>query len=406
MNTKTSIDKQRIQFILISSIVALSVLGDSILYGVLPSKPEDFNVLVWQIGILLGVNRFVRIITNEWAGRMVENTGLKKPLLMAIISGSIITASYALPLGFWFLLSARIVWGACWSIIRVVGFIAVINLSSEKNRGRLFGIHHAIISIGWGGGVLLGGFLIDLIGIKPTFLFFSILSASGIILLWGLNRSGIPFHLKPEKNSLHIENSYKFFKNQKILTVWIIALLVTLTGQMIYNITGRLVADRINIGIPISIGIASLTGIILGSRTVGTLIIGPISGSLSDRIGRHIIIVIGCLIQIICIVILSIFKYCILLTIVIPISFFTSSTARIGITTMAGDQAQKSRTAIYMSRYSTFIDLGNAAGSFIVFPIYSSLGFKGVTIIAVIILLSIVMSTIGIKSFHFESRIE
>lgn len=72
--------------------------------------------------------------------------------------------------------------GACWSIIRVVGFIAVINLSSEKNRGRLFGIHHAIISIGWGGGVLLGGLLIDLIGIKPTFLFFCVLSASGIIL--------------------------------------------------------------------------------------------------------------------------------------------------------------------------------------------------------------------------------
>ena len=394
MNIIKSTGKQHIQFILISSTAALSVLGDSILYGVLPSRPEDFNVLVWQIGILLGANRFVRIITNEWAGRMVEKAGFIKPLLMAIISGSIITASYALPLGFWFLLSARIVWGACWSIIRVVGFIAVIKLSSEKNRGKLFGIHHAIISIGWGGGVLLGGFLIDLIGIKSTFLFFSILSASGIILLWRLNRSGISFRFKPEKDCGQIENSYKFSKNQKILSVWIIALFVAVTGQMIYNITGRLVADRINVGIPISIGIASLTGIILGSRTVGTLIIGPISGSLSDRIGRHIIIAIGCLIQIICLIILSIFKYCILLTIVIPISFFAGATTRIGITSMAGDQAHRSRTAIYMSRFSTFIDLGNAAGSFIVFPIYSSFGFKGVTVIAVIILLIVVMSTI------------
>lgn len=233
-----------------------------------------------------------------------------------------------------------------------------------------------------------------MIDIKSTFLFFSILSASGIILLWQLNRSGISFRFKPEKDCGQIENSYKFSKNQKILSVWIIALFVAVTGQMIYNITGRLVADRINVGIPISIGIASLTGIILGSRTVGTLIIGPISGSLSDRIGRHIIIAIGCLIQIICLIILSIFKYCILLTIVIPISFFAGATTRIGITSMAGDQARRSRTAIYMSRFSTFIDLGNAAGSFIVFPIYSSFGFKGVTVIAVIILLIVAMSTI------------
>ena len=63
----------KIRFFLISTVVALSLLGDAMLYVVLPARPEDFNILIWQIGILLGANRFIRLITNELAGRVVDH---------------------------------------------------------------------------------------------------------------------------------------------------------------------------------------------------------------------------------------------------------------------------------------------------------------------------------------------
>ncbi|MBA7586997.1 hypothetical protein ES708_29005 [subsurface metagenome] len=97
---------------MVSAVVALSLLGDALLYAVLPAKPGQFGVLVWQVGVLLGINRFVRLITNELAGRLVQRRRSNRPLIWAVVTGSLITACYALPIGFWGLLVARISLGS------------------------------------------------------------------------------------------------------------------------------------------------------------------------------------------------------------------------------------------------------------------------------------------------------
>jgi len=158
--------EKKLRFFLISIIVALSLLGDALLYVVLPARSGDFNVLIWQIGILLGANRLIRLLTNELAGRMVDRLGSKKPLVAAVIIGASITISYALCRNFWCLLAARILWGGCWSILRVEGYLAALNLATDRNRGKIIAIYQAIIRSGAGGGVLIGGFLCDLAGIE------------------------------------------------------------------------------------------------------------------------------------------------------------------------------------------------------------------------------------------------
>ena len=37
---------RRTRFILVSAVVALSLLGDALLYALLPARPEEFGVLV------------------------------------------------------------------------------------------------------------------------------------------------------------------------------------------------------------------------------------------------------------------------------------------------------------------------------------------------------------------------
>ncbi|MEE9308181.1 MAG: MFS transporter, partial [Spirochaetia bacterium] len=128
----TSSDRRR--FIMVSAVVALSLLGDALLYAVLPANPGQFGVLVWQVGVLLGVNRLVRLITNELAGRLVQRRRSNRPLIWAVVTGSLITASYALPIGFWGLLVARIAWGTCWSLFRVEGYVSALILASDRNR--------------------------------------------------------------------------------------------------------------------------------------------------------------------------------------------------------------------------------------------------------------------------------
>jgi sulfite exporter TauE/SafE len=55
---------------LISTAVALALLGDQMLYTVLPVVHEAVGVPVTAVGLLLGANRLVRLVTNTFAGYM------------------------------------------------------------------------------------------------------------------------------------------------------------------------------------------------------------------------------------------------------------------------------------------------------------------------------------------------
>ena len=173
MNYKIERTSQ-VRFVLVSAVVAISLLGDALLYALLPAEPEAFGVRVWQIGVLLAANRFIRLVTNELAGRWIQKRTGNTPLLLALLAGSAITCSYALPLGFWWLLCARMLWGACWSVLRVEGYLSALEHASDRNRGRIFAVFHAVARLGQGGGLLIGGFLSDLIGIPWTFLLFGL----------------------------------------------------------------------------------------------------------------------------------------------------------------------------------------------------------------------------------------
>ena len=383
---KNSIEtKNRTRFFLVSAVVSLSLLGDSLLYAVLPARPEDFHVLVWQVGVLLGANRLVRLITNEVAGRIVHHSSSNKPLLLAVIIGSLTTASYTLPWGFWGLLIARMIWGACWSVLRVEGYLSVLDISTARNRGKLFALYQIIIRGGSGGGVLLGGFLCDLVGMRQTFLLYCVVSALGVPLVLGsppATPAGAAFQ-KKRTPKLSIERSHLF--------LWFCALGISLVDQMFSNLTGRIVADRIMPGFPFLFGVASLTGLLLSFKSIGSLIITPLAGALGDRFGRRRLLLILTLSQIPVIGTLAFTTHWLVTILVLVAQSMIVIAARLIVYSMAGDSAVSEARAIYMSRFSTFTDLGTAVGPILSFSLYASIGFAGVVVTAVAILALVVV---------------
>ena len=378
-----------IRFFLITTVVALSLLGDAMLYVVLPARPEDFSVLIWQIGILLGANRFIRLITNELAGRIADRFHSTIPLLLAVVIGALTTVSYALPWGFWGLLAARIIWGACWSVLRVEGYISALALSHAGNRGKIIALYQALTKIGSGGGALLGGLLSDLVGLRMTFIVFGTITLSGVIPVWKAspgNSAGIPPVPEPQQR-VPLQSSGAFGP----LLLWYCAFSLAITEQMIVNLTGRLVADRIISGVPFAIGIASLTGVLMSFRTLGTLFIGPVSGVVSDRIGREKLIVLTTLVQILAIVSLAAFHHSLIGILVLPIQFLASSASMVGIYALAGDKAPQQKRAIFMNRFVTFTDLGTALGPLITFPIYAYFGFHWIAGLTIIFLIGVIV---------------
>lgn len=368
----TNESEKRRRFVLTSVIVALSLLGDALLYALLPSRPEAFGLRVWQVGILLGANRLVRLVTNEMAGRLVRRSHSNQPLYWAVIAGSLITASYALPIGFWGLLAARLAWGACWSLFRVEGYLAALAISTNRTRGRIFAAYQAITRIGQGGGVLVGGLLADTIGITSTFFVFAVGTLSGILFLLKTPKR-ISSTQTPESDSQH---------GRQPFGLWGCALALTMTEQMVANLTGRLVADRVGPVLPLSLGVTSLTGLLLGFRSFGTLALGPLTGMIGDRFGRRRLLMILMVLQAICIGGIAFFRPWPLMITCLLLQFASGIGVHLLLYTLAGDLAPYRDGALHVSRFSTFLDLGTAIGPIVGFALYAGYGFLWVASLA------------------------
>lgn len=390
----------RIRFLLISIIVTLSLFGDALLYAVLPANPGNFHVLIWQIGILLGANRFIRLFTNEIAGRFLKKYGMKKPLFIAIVVGGLTTIGYTVPFGFWWLLLMRIIWGSCWSVLRAEGYINALALSKDHNRGKVIAIYQTITRVGSGGGVLVGGFLADIIGIPKTFIIYGIITLTGLIPFYIVTAgNGSPedkerVDIAEDRNggcgtkTAGIGNIKTFLKNNSLM--WYGAFAITMTEQMITNLTGRLVVDRILPGSMLAIGAASLTGVLLGFRTFSTLAVVPFMGFLSDKFARGKVLLYTLSIEILILALLSVSSNWLVICIILSAQFMTAVSARLGIYTLAGDRAavnsDKGEQALYMNRFVTFVDIGTSIGPIVAYSLYSTVGFNFVILLGISIL--------------------
>ena len=163
----------------VSLAVATSLLGDSALYTIIPIHAERLGIRLALVGVLLSANRFVRLISNSWAGRVHDRLHSTWPFVIALGVGACITAIYGLFLGFWIFFACRLLWGICWSFLRLEGYSSVITESPPESRGKLIGAYKSIITLGFMAGGTLGGILTDTIGYKRCMLYFAGFSLLG-----------------------------------------------------------------------------------------------------------------------------------------------------------------------------------------------------------------------------------
>ena len=96
---------------------ALSLMGDATMYTVLPTHTVDAGVVLGSVGIILGINRGVRLLTNGLAGLAYDRWPRRRLFITALFIGAISTMVYAATVGFWPLFFGRLLWGVAWSNI-------------------------------------------------------------------------------------------------------------------------------------------------------------------------------------------------------------------------------------------------------------------------------------------------
>ena len=78
-----------------ATATALSILGDQALYALLPLYFQEIGLLPIQVGELLSANRWVRLLTNHLAERLVDRFPVNLMLVLSLALGALLSLAYA-----------------------------------------------------------------------------------------------------------------------------------------------------------------------------------------------------------------------------------------------------------------------------------------------------------------------
>ncbi len=266
--------------VLASSATALSLLGDAMMYAVLPVYYTQLSLIPIHVGILLSANRWIRLLTNHFAGELCRSVRVDFLFGAALLLGAITTAAYGLVSSFTFLLLARVGWGVAWSVIRQAGLLTVGQSGDIQGVGGRTGIYYAISRMGALVGLFVGGIAHDAIGFSSTLLVFAAASVLAVPL-GTLSRHGLSVVDQTPSKDATIGGS---------MGVMVGGLIVGLVGTgLIFSTLGAVLKERIGHDVSVfgvTLGIASLTGAVLAARWVIEALGATGIGRLADRVGR------------------------------------------------------------------------------------------------------------------------
>ena len=330
------------------------------------------------MGVLLSANRFVRLLSNSWSGRIHDRSHTPWPFVIALVVGACLTAVYGLLWGFWIFLAARLLWGVCWSFLRLEGYASVITESPPSSRGKLMGVYKSIIGAGWMAGGFFGGVLTDTIGYRNCLLLFaclSLLAAFALFLEQWRGKSSQHRMAESEDTSptqTDAQTATDESRGDGSSGKWALYFMgfinILVGGGIISSTLGRLL--RIRFGETISfrrtsVGIASATGTLALIRHTASLLLAPVFGHLTDRVGRRSILMAGFAISSLALLGMITQRSFILISLVAVVGSISGTAVSVSLDASIVDMATQRRRGQTVSRYVTFTDLGSACGPLI-----------------------------------------
>ena len=167
-----------------SSILSLALVGDALIYAVLPVHAETFGIsLVW-VGVLLSANRFVRVFAYGRIARFGQRYGLRRLCIVALLAAIVSTALYGLATGAAALLFARILWGLAFAALLLVTLGYAVH--DRARVGSRLGWSRAIQHVGPILALVAGAWLTGFLGPRTVFVWLALLTATAMPLALSL----------------------------------------------------------------------------------------------------------------------------------------------------------------------------------------------------------------------------
>ena len=253
------------------SAAALSIvlMGDALIYVVLPVSAGAFGISIVWVGVLLSANRFVRIVSYGLIARATVASGVRLATIVACIVGAASTVMYWLFDGGWPLLVARLLWGLSFAALTLTTLAyAVVD---RHRAGTRVGLSRAIQQLGPVFALTAGAWIAGQLGPKSAFLLLGLASFLALPFALALPREGAqPRESRPGWLPKPGGLDWLFF-----------AVGFAVDGVFVMTIT-IILADLVSLEAAILGG-----GIVLSLRGVGEAVFAPIGGWLGDRLGTE-----------------------------------------------------------------------------------------------------------------------
>lgn len=366
---------------------AFSLMGDVTLYTVLPTRFADAGIALGMVGIILSINRLIRLITNNAMGWFFDRVPNRRAIFLGSLAlGVITTMMYATSTTLPPLLLARLLWGLAWSGIWIGGNALVLEMAPEAHRGHWVGLLQMWFFFGSATASFLGGALTDAVGYRGALWIGAGISAFGafVALLALIKRRDAP---RPVMLIARPRGSFLTSLRAISPAMW-----AAVTAQGVNRLAAAgivsgtlalIVQQTFGTGLHFGawqIGIASLSGVLLGSRTLISVVGAPFAGRMSDRIGkRWRLLVIALIVGAIGTALLPA-PHLIALIAGTVISALAYGGTQALSTALVGDLSDKQEYGKNLGIYNTSGDLGSAIGPLIAYALLPLTGLPALYI--------------------------
>jgi MFS transporter, DHA1 family, multidrug resistance protein len=256
-----------------SLALAFASFGDAFLYPFLPVNASVVGVPVMWVGILLSVNRFVRIFSNGIMLRFFAKYGLRRVMILAVCLAILSTGGYTISSTAWVWLVFRICWGISFSAMRLGALGYAL---SAPRQGFVLGISRSLQEAGPMVALILSPILLNYFGARSIFLLLALLSIPGIYFAFALPRV--------DDKTQSLQNKKLHFPSTFNLITFVSAVLI---DGMIVVILGILFLNyRDNITL---FSATALAAFYLGYRRVCLVVFSPAGGWVADRFGLDLV---------------------------------------------------------------------------------------------------------------------
>jgi len=363
---------------------ALSLMGDATLYTVLPTHAAEAGITLAAVGIILSANRLIRLFLNGPAGVAYDRSPRRRLFIPALLIGAISTAVYAATSGFWPLLAGRLLWGLAWSGIWVGGATIILDVSSDQDRGRWTGLYQTWFFLGAALGAIVGGWLTDEWGYSTAMWIGASLTAFGAIIAFFSLPETRPPEDRGNPNSQETVNE-KWRPNFEFYGV------ITLNGINRFITAGVLAAtlallvqDQL-LKTNLILGVATVTGVLFGLRTILSMFAAPLSGTLSDRLDNRWGVTIGVLLIGAIGMLLLVSSNFVIILIGICFTAVAGGSTQALMTTRTGDLVDLAQRGKAIGSLHTAGDLGSALGPITAYALLGWLSLNGLFLMCAVL---------------------